>query len=109
MFLLTTDGVLCPFYMVYKNPKLAAGICHLPKPLPTDGERLATSSGIYCPLLISDVFCGLHVGGGGGVFFPKSLEGRLNGEGGLYLIPYFSLCVRLLIFPTLNGDRISKF
>ncbi|CAB3980152.1 RNA-directed DNA polymerase from mobile element jockey-like [Paramuricea clavata] len=49
LFLLTTDGVLCPFYIVYKNSKLATRICHPPQPLAVDGERLASSSGVPKP------------------------------------------------------------
>lgn len=44
MMLLSTDGVLCPFYMVNQTPNANHGITKAVEPLPLGGQRKAIVS-----------------------------------------------------------------
>ncbi|XP_022793555.1 nuclear pore complex protein Nup214-like isoform X3 [Stylophora pistillata] len=44
MMLLSTDGVLCPYYVVNQTPNTDHGIIKLPEPLPLGGQRKTIAS-----------------------------------------------------------------
>lgn len=44
MMLLSTDGVLCPYYVVNQTPNVDQGIIRVPEPLPLGGQRKAIAS-----------------------------------------------------------------